>query len=92
MTILALINQNTMVCDNTSLDDRPASDIHIEGYIVLDLMQTPAYGWVWDGQQWQKFQKPNGEAAIGYVYENGALIEPKPEDPIQPIVEGTQEI
>lgn len=37
MTILAWINKETNVCENTTVDDRPASKIKIDGYLILDL-------------------------------------------------------
>lgn len=53
MTILAWINEQTNICDNTSLDDRPVSEIHIDGYLILDLeaIGGGGIGDVWDGEK-----------------------------------------
>lgn len=51
MTILAWINEQTNVCENTTLDPRPASEIQIPGYLMLDLeaIGGGGIGDVWDG-------------------------------------------
>jgi hypothetical protein len=46
MTILALINNQTNICENVSLDTRPANEITIAGYTVLDLEQISVITWV----------------------------------------------
>lgn len=53
MTILAWINKETNVCENTTVDDRPASEIHIDGYLILDLeaIGGGGIGDTWDGTQ-----------------------------------------
>lgn len=58
MTTLAWINTQTNVCDNTTLDDRPASEFQIEGYLILDLdaIGGGGIGDTWDGQ---KLSKPS---------------------------------
>lgn len=62
MTILAWINEQTNICENTSLDDRPASEIQIDGYLMLDLeaIGGGGIGDFWDGVQ---LVKPVIEAA-----------------------------
>lgn len=56
MTILAWINTQTNVCDNTTLDDRPVSEIQIEGYLILDLdaIGGGGVGDIWDGEKLSK--------------------------------------
>lgn len=51
MTVLAWINEQTNVCDNTTLDPRPASEIQIPGYLILDLeaIGGGGIGDIWDG-------------------------------------------
>lgn len=83
MTILAWINNQTNICDNTSTDPRPASEIQIAGYTIIDLEQTPSAGWGWNGTEWVMVDENLGEGGIGDTYENGKLIEPKPTQPPQ---------
>lgn len=51
MTVLAWINEQTNICENTTLDDRPASEIIIPGYLILDLeaIGSGGIGDIWDG-------------------------------------------
>lgn len=58
MTILAWINEHTNVCENTSLDERPASEIHIDGYLILDLeaIGGGGIGDVWDGTKLNRIE------------------------------------
>jgi hypothetical protein len=53
MTTLAWINEQTNICDNVSLDDRPASEIQIPGYLMLDLdaIGGGGIGDTWDGEK-----------------------------------------
>ena len=96
MTTIAWINNETNICDNVSYDDRPASEISIPGYQMIDLGQTPTVNWNWDGTQFVMVEGGIGEGSIGCTYENGKLIQPKPADtmevPNQPVTSGTQEI
>ena len=48
MTQLALINNITNICENVTSDNRPANEINIEGYTVIDLEQTPIINWNWN--------------------------------------------
>jgi hypothetical protein len=57
MTTLAWINTKTNVCENTTLDDRPASEIQIDGYLILDL-ETIGGGGIGDTWDGQKLSKP----------------------------------
>jgi hypothetical protein len=56
MTTLAWINTQTNICENTSLDDRPASAIQIDGYLILDLeaIGGGGIGDIWDGEKLSK--------------------------------------
>lgn len=96
MTNLAIINNQTNICGNVSSDPRPASEIQIEGYTVIDLSQTLAVNWEWNGTEWVMIDQNLGEGGIGDTYENGKLIRPKPNDPpaqpAQPVTTGTQEL
>jgi hypothetical protein len=92
MTTLLLINETTLICENVSMDDRPASEIKLPGYLVLDLDKTECFSWKWNGTEWVKFSLGVSQGSIGCVYENGVLVEQKPEDPIQPVSNNTQEI
>lgn len=95
MTILAIINAQTMVCENVSSDPRPASEIQIPDFIVLDLEQTQAVGWEWDEsiKDYVMVDQNLGEGGIGDTYSNGKLVEPKPEPPVeQPVTTGTQDL
>lgn len=66
MTILAWINEQTNICDNTTLDDRPASEIHIDGYLILDLeaIGGGGIGDTWDGEKLNKPVPPIEESNI----------------------------
>lgn len=50
---LALINLATNICDNITLDERPAAEIAIDGYLVLNLddIGGGGPGAVWDGEK-----------------------------------------
>lgn len=92
MTTFLLINESTLVCENVSTDDRPASEIKLPGYLVLDSDKTECFSWKWNGTEWVKFSLGFSQGSISCVYENGVLVAPKPEDPVQPIAGGTQEL
>jgi hypothetical protein len=51
MTTVAWINTQTNICENTSLDDRPVSEIVMQGYLMLDLeaIGGGGIGHTWDG-------------------------------------------
>lgn len=79
MTILALINNQTNICENVSSDERPANEIIIQGYTVLDLEQTPVINWSWN-ETLNDFEEVEsiGNGGIGFTYTNGKLIANKP--------------
>lgn len=83
MTAIAWINEQTMICENVSSDERPLAEISIPGYILIDPLQTPAAGWAWDAQlnDWVQVAQNIGEGGISDTYENGVLVEPKPTEP-----------
>lgn len=58
MTALAWINEQTNVCENTTTDPRPASEIQIDGYLIIDLeaIGGGGIGDTWDGE---KLSKPS---------------------------------
>lgn len=76
MTTLAWINAQTNLCENTSLDDRPASEIKVDGFLMLDLdaIGGGGIGDLWDGT---KLVKPESIAAASTE---------------QPATTGTQEL
>lgn len=53
MTVLAWINEQTNICENTTLDDRAASEITVSGYLILDLdaIGGGGIGDIWDGEK-----------------------------------------
>ena len=84
MKNLAIINAETLICENVTVDDRPASEIQIDGYIVLDLSATISVSWDWDGTDWVEQESMDG-GAIGDTYQNGKLYQEKPKK--QPITD-----
>lgn len=95
--MLAIINNQTNICENVSTDPRPASEIEIPGYTVLNLSEIPSVGWEWDTttKEWVMVDEGLGQGGIGNTYENGKLIEPKPTYPgeiTQPTTIGTEEV
>ena len=93
MTKLALINNITNICENVSSDDRPANEINIEGYTVLDLENTSTINWDWN-ESINDFEEIEGigNGGIGFVYTNGKLVAVKPAIPEQPTTTGIEEI
>ena len=96
MTKLALINNLTNICENVSSDNRPANEINIHGYTVLDLEQTPVINWNWN-ESINDFEKIEGigNGGIGFVYTDGKLVAVKPSISVsneQPTTTGTEEI
>lgn len=79
MTILALIDENTKFCVNITTDDRPAHEVQVAGYIVLDLETTPAIDYVWNDQTqaYDEFEGV-GNGGIGDKYINGKLVQQLP--------------
>lgn len=83
MTILALINNQTNICENVSLDTRPVNEITIAGYTVLDLEQISVITWDWNEELNDYEQVESiGNGGIGFVYTDGKLVQVKPEKPI----------
>jgi hypothetical protein len=96
MTQLAIINNITNICENVSTDNRPANEINIEGYTVLDLDNTSTINWNWN-ETLEDFEEVEsiGNGGIGFVYTNGKLVQVKPDKPIsteQPTTSGIEEI
>jgi hypothetical protein len=96
MTRLAIINNITNICENVTSDIRPANEINIQGYTVLDLDQTSVIHWNWN-ETLNDFEEveDSSDGGIGYAYSNGKLITPKPEKPVvedQPTTTGIEEI
>jgi hypothetical protein len=80
MTILGLVNAQTLICENVTIDERPASEVQIDGYIVIDITTTSVITWNWNGIDWIEVDSI-GDGGIGYSYENGKLVLPKPVNP-----------
>ena len=79
MTTLALINNQTNICDNVSIDNREANVINIEGYTILDLDNTTVINWNWN-ESLNDFEEVQsiGNGGIGFTYVNGKLVSNKP--------------
>jgi hypothetical protein len=81
MTTLAIINSITNICENVSLDPRPASEIVLPSpHFVVDLNITPAVDWVWDGTTWVSVEGV-GNGGIGDVWDGARLVQPQPTSP-----------
>jgi hypothetical protein len=96
MTKLALINNLTNICENVSSDNRPANEINIEGYTVLDLDNTLTINWNWN-ESLNDYEEVEsiGNGGIGFVYTNDKLVAVKPTEipqTQQPTTTGTEEI
>ena len=93
MTKLAIINNITNICENVSSDTRPANEINIEGYTVLDLENTSVINWNWNESLNDYEQVESiGNGGIGYNYIDGKLIKIKPTEIPQPTTTGIEEI
>lgn len=95
MTTLALINEQTLICENITLDPRPAEEISVPGYIVIDQEKTMYRVWKHDNtlNDWFLVDLEPGQGGIGDKYENGALFNPtKPDPVVQPEASGVQEL
>lgn len=84
MTILAIINTNTNICENVTLDDRPADQVTVPGpYLVLDLMTTPAIKWYKNDQGvWTQTDPIEGQGGKGMIWNGQVLEQPKPDDDV----------
>lgn len=96
MTQLAIINNITNICENVTSDNRPANEINIEGYTVLDLNNISTITWTFNEtlNDFEQFEGI-GNGGIGFVYTEGKLIAVKPDKPVnseQPTTSGTEEI
>ena len=96
MTILALINKITNICENVTSDNRPANEIIIEGYTVIDLDNTLTINWNWN-ESLNDFEEIEGigNGGIGFVYTNDKLVALKPTEipqNQQPTTSGIEEI
>jgi hypothetical protein len=93
MTQLALINNITNICENVTSDTRPANEINIQGYTVLDLDNTSVINWNWN-ESINEYEEIEGigNGGIGFIYTDGKLVAAKPATPVQPTTSGTEEI
>jgi len=81
MTRILLINNTTNKLENISVDERPVSEINIEGYTVLDESTTSALDWEWDGTDWISI---SGIPRIGQDWDGTNLTIPKPAPKVIP--------
>lgn len=82
MTYLAIINTNTNICENVTVDDRPADRVHVPGpYIVLDLDTTPAIKWAKNSEGvYVQSEEKLGMGGIGMIWTGERLEQPRPSD------------
>ena len=93
MTQLAIINNITNICENVTSDNRPANEITIEGYTVLDLEKTPVITLTFNESLNDFDEVQNiGDGGIGFIYTDGKLVQEKPAIPQQPTTSGIEEI
>ena len=80
MIYLAIINTNTNICENVTVDTRPANQVIVPGpYLVLDLKTTPAIKWHKDAEGiWVQGQEQLGIGGIGMIWNGQRLEQPKP--------------
>ena len=80
MTIIAIINKITNVCENTIVDERPIIEIPVDDtHFAIDLASTPAIDWVFDENINDYVAVEGmGNGGIGDVLENGKLCQPRP--------------
>jgi hypothetical protein len=81
MTTLGLVNAQTLICENVTEDERLASEVQIDNYIVIDIETTPVINWEWNGTDWIEVDFVGG-GGIGYSYENKKLVMSKPKLPL----------
>ena len=93
MTQLAIINNITNICENVTSDNRPANEINIQGYTILDLEQISVITWTFNEtlNDFEQFEGI-GNGGIGFVYNDGKLVQTKPAIPVQPTTSGIEEI
>jgi len=80
MTYLAIINTNTMICENVTVDPRPADQVTVLGpYLVLDLAVTPAIKWIKNSDGvWVLSEEKKGIGGIGMIWTGTRLEQPQP--------------
>lgn len=82
MSYIAIINTNTNICENVTVDFRNAVDIVLpHPYIAIDLETTPAIKWHKDDDTGEWIQNPpiNGIGGIGMIWDGQTLMQPMPE-------------
>lgn len=78
MTTLAIINSQTNVCENITLDDRQFFEVNLPSpYFALDLMTTPSLHYKFDGQNYVTIESV-GQGGIGFTWDGTKLIQPQP--------------
>jgi len=81
MTIVAIINKNTNIVENVSLDDRPIDQINLpDPYFVLDLSTLLSVKWNKVNDEWVQTTPVLGEGGKGDVWDGEKLVRPKSAD------------
>lgn len=78
MIYLAIINTNTNICENVTIDDRPIEDIVLsEPYIAIDLLTTMAIKGYRDSEtgEWVEHPPALGIGGIGMQWDGDKLIQ-----------------
>jgi hypothetical protein len=80
MTILAVINKETNLVENISLDDRPISEITLpDPYFVIDLETTPTITFYRHSDTKEVLSEESiGQGGIGFTWDGTKLIGPQP--------------
>jgi hypothetical protein len=80
MTILAIINKDTNLVENISVDDRPISEIILpDPYFVINLETTIAVIYSRDHDTKEVLSEESiGQGSIGFTWDGTKLIGPQP--------------
>lgn len=80
MTILAIINKDTNLVENTSVDDRPISEITLpDPYFVINLETTIAVVYSRDPNTKEIISEEIiGQGGIGFTLDGEKLVGPQP--------------
>lgn len=79
MTTVLWINKKTNIVDNTSLDDRPISEITLpDTHFALDLSSTRSIHYYKDESGNVQSSETIGEGGKGFTWDGTKLIGPQP--------------
>ena len=77
MTTLAIINGQTNVCENITLDDRQFFEVTLPNpYFALDLTATPSLHYEFNGENYVAVESV-GQGGIGFTWDGTKLIQPQ---------------